>query len=90
LFSDYILTSAVFVPQTTGAVMVGRKKLFRALCVRDRTVFLEQRSPCRYGAVIGLPCSGFSCALDGKTRSVVWIVRCAQALVGNGACAHAV
>jgi hypothetical protein len=52
--------------------------------------FLDQRSPCRCGAVIGLPCSGLSCALDGEARSVVWIVRCAQALVGNGACAHAV
>jgi len=70
--------------------MVGNKKLFRGLCVRDRTVVLEQRSPCRYGAVITLPCSGLSCALDGKARGVVWIVRCAQAFAGDGACAHAV
>jgi hypothetical protein len=68
--------------------MVGSKKVFRALCVRDRAVFLEQRSPCRDGAVIGLPCSGLWCAFDGKTRTVVWIVRRAQALVANGACAH--
>ena len=70
--------------------MVGSKKLSRALCVRDRTVCLEQLSRCRYGAVIGLPRSGLWCALDGETRSVVWMVRCAQALVANGACAHAV
>jgi hypothetical protein len=68
--------------------MVGSKKLLGALCSRP-TGFLAHRSPCRCGAVVGLA-SGLSCALDGEARSVVWIVRCAQALVGDEACAHAV
>jgi hypothetical protein len=77
-------------PQTTGAEKTGCTRLWHGLVRSRPSGFLQQRGPCRCGVVIDWRCSGPRCALDGQARSVVWIVRCAQAFAGDGACGHAV